>query len=202
MGRAPVPGTSVTLLGRLGEVPANPAAWDEFVERYGPVIVGWCRRWGLQELDAADVTQTVLLHMADKLRSFTYDPSHKFRAYLRTVTYNAWCDFVHDRERAGVGSGDTETLDLLASIEAREDLLQRLDETFDRELLEEAMTQVRMRVEPRTWQAFWQTAIDGRPPAEVASDLGLTAAAVYQARNRVRGMIQQVVQRFESADDS
>lgn len=195
------PQTSVTLLERVREVPANPVAWNEFVGRYAPVIAGWCRRWGLQESDAADVTQDVLLLLAKKLRSFTYDPSRSFRGWLKTLAHHAWCDFVRERGRAGVGAGDTDHLVRLLSIEAGADFVERLNDSFDRELLDEAMAHTQLRVEPRTWQAFWQTAIDGKPGADVARALCLTPAAVYQARNRVQGMIQRTIRRLESADE-
>ena len=65
--------TSPTLLARLRS-PSDQAAWDQFVERYSPRIYGWCRRWNLQEADAQDVTQDVLLRLADKMRTFAYDP--------------------------------------------------------------------------------------------------------------------------------
>ena len=41
--------TSVTLLGRLHHYPTDQAAWSDFVARYGPKILQWCRRWRLQE---------------------------------------------------------------------------------------------------------------------------------------------------------
>ena len=61
--------TSPTLLGRLRCQPVDQAAWGEFVDRYGPRIYQWCRRWDLQEADAQDVTQTVLLRLASKLQT-------------------------------------------------------------------------------------------------------------------------------------
>jgi RNA polymerase sigma-70 factor (ECF subfamily) len=64
------------------------------VDRYGPQIHAWCRRWGLQETDARDVTQTVLLQLASKLRTFTYDPAQRFRGWLKTLTHHAWSDFL------------------------------------------------------------------------------------------------------------
>ena len=70
-----IPGVRVSLLGRLRRDPTNQAIWDEFVDHYGTKIYAWCRRWGLQEADAQDVTQNVLLKLADKMRTFTYDPS-------------------------------------------------------------------------------------------------------------------------------
>ena len=56
--------TSLTLLDRLRRDPKDQAAWSEFVARYGPRILQWCRGWGLQESDAQDVTQDVLLKLS------------------------------------------------------------------------------------------------------------------------------------------
>ncbi len=60
--------TSATLLAMLRQVPADQAAWARFADRYGRKIYGWCRRWNLQESDAEDVTQNVLLKLAEKMR--------------------------------------------------------------------------------------------------------------------------------------
>jgi RNA polymerase sigma-70 factor (ECF subfamily) len=62
---------SPTLLGRLRLTPTDQAAWDAFVHRYSRKIYSWCREWHLQEADAQDVTQAVLLKLADKMRTFT-----------------------------------------------------------------------------------------------------------------------------------
>src|SRR5262249_39827895 len=135
MERAGDSGTRVSLLGRLRRDPANQASWKEFVEHYGSKIYAWCRRWQLQEADAQDVTQMVLLRLAEKMRDFNYDPSRSFRAWLRTLAHHAWSDFVTSRQRPGLGSGDSQVVEILHTVEAREDLLQRLEEEFDRELL-------------------------------------------------------------------
>jgi RNA polymerase sigma-70 factor (ECF subfamily) len=54
-----------------------------------------------------------------------------------------------------------------------------------------AMEWGRASVEPRTWAAFWQVAVDGRAPAAVAFDLGMSLRAVYEANFRVRRGIRQ-----------
>jgi RNA polymerase sigma-70 factor (ECF subfamily) len=77
--------TSASLLAQLRQEVASAAAWDEFVRRYGPLIRAWCRRWRLQEADVHDVTQAVLLKLAEKMRTFAYDPARSFRAYLKTL---------------------------------------------------------------------------------------------------------------------
>src|SRR5262245_16697151 len=127
MGSAPDQATSLTLLSRLRHSPTDQAAWDEFVERYSPRIYSWCRHWNLQEADAQDVTQDVLLRLADKMRTFIYDPAGSFRGWLRTLAHHAWYDFIKKREQAGAGSGDSTILDTLNAVEARADLIERLE---------------------------------------------------------------------------
>ena len=199
MGTMQDSGTRVSLLGRLRRDPHNPSAWDEFVEHYGSKMYAWCRKWGLQEADARDVTQNVLLKLAHKMKDFAYDPSRSFRAWLKTLTRNALSDFVEGRSRAGRGSGDSAVGRMLDSVAARADLEQHLEEEFDRELLDEAMTRVRLRVAPQTWEAFRLTALEGLSGAEAAARIPMQVAQVFVAKRRVHKMLQEEVSRLEQA---
>src|ERR1700733_9413498 len=98
--------TRLTLLVRLQnqESSDSAAAWQVFIDYYGPKINVWCRRWGLQQADSADVTQEVLLKLAICMRSFVYQPGSSFRAWLKTVTHHALSDFIDKRHRAGTAS--------------------------------------------------------------------------------------------------
>ena len=189
--------TSPTLLGRLGRVPADQAAWGAFAERYGRKIYGWCRHWGLQEADAEDVAQQVLLKLAHTMRTFSYDPAKSFRAWLKTVAHHAWRDFVEARNRPGAGSGDTRVLELLQTVQARDGLVDELDEEFTQELLDEAMARVRLRVQPHTWQAFHLLAVERLSGAEAAERLGMKVATVFVARSKVQKMLQEEVRKLE-----
>src|SRR5262245_22908064 len=71
--------TRVALLAQRRQDPTDQAGWSEFVQRYGPHIYRWCRRWNLQDADAEDLTQTILFKLTQKLRAFAYDPSRSFR---------------------------------------------------------------------------------------------------------------------------
>jgi RNA polymerase sigma factor (sigma-70 family) len=201
MGQASDSGTRVTLLGRLRRDPSNQAIWAEFVEHYGTKIFAWCRKWGLQEADAQDVTQNVLLKLADKMRTFTYDPSRSFRAWLKTLTHHAWSDYLEGRRRPGLGSGDSQILDMLHSVQAREDLLQHLEAEFDRELLEEAMSRIRLRVAPQTWEAFRLTALEGLSGAEAAQRIPMQVAQVFVAKRRVQKMLSAEVAKLEGRNE-
>jgi RNA polymerase sigma-70 factor (ECF subfamily) len=192
--------TRVSLLVRLREDPGDQDAWAVFVERYGRQMLAWCRHWKLQEADAQDVTQMVLLNLARTLPDFVYDPRKSFRGWLRTLTQRAWSDFL-DQQRRGVrGSADSRVFDLLETVSAREDLVQRLQHAFDQELLEQAMEEVRQRVEPRTWEAFHMTAVQELPGADVAQRLGMLVGAVYRARSIVQKMLRETLARLDPSD--
>jgi len=194
--------TSPTLLGRLRHSPQDQEAWEAFVVRYGPKIMAWCRQWDLQEADAQDITQDVLLKLARTIARFEYDPRRSFRAWLKTLTQHAWSDFVDARRRARVGGAQPEASFALESLPAREDLIQRLDEVFEQEVLDEAMTLVRLRVKPNTWEAFRLQVLEGLSGAEAGARLDMTVTAVFVARSRVQRMLQQEVERLNGTDPS
>ena len=64
-------------------------------------------------------------------------------------------------------------------------LLQKLEDQYDHELLEQATRASRLRVASHTWEAFRMTAIEGVPAKEVAAQLSMKIATVYEARSSV-----------------
>jgi RNA polymerase sigma-70 factor (ECF subfamily) len=189
--------TRLSLLVRLTRPgPCDERAWQEFVERYTPLIYRWCVCRNLQDTDAKDVTQQVLLKLATHLPTFTYDPSKSFRGWLRTLTYHAWADFMADQ--ADHCTGDPAIRAVLASVEAREDLLQKIEDEFDLELLDQAMVRTRARVEPATWEAFRLTALEGLRAAKVAQRLKKQVATIYVARRNVQKLLQEEVAGLEA----
>ena len=187
--------TRVSLLIRLRQEPTDQRAWDEFAQRYGGLIGAWCRQWGLQAADADDVSQNVLLKLANHLRSFAYDPGRRFRGFLRTVTHNACKDYLASTRR-GAAAGDVEVYAVLDSAVARDDLAARLEEAFDLERLEMAQASVRKRVEPHTWEAFQLSAAEGLSGVEVAGRLGLKVATVFKAKSKVQKMLRDEIARL------
>ncbi len=185
--------TSVTLLVRLREHPEDQEAWTRFVNHYGPMLYRWSRRWGLQDADAQDVSQRVLVKLVSRLRQLTYDPSRSFRAWLHTLARHAWSDYLSDQSRAALGGTDS----ALFEIAAQEDFSRRLQEAFDAEVYELARLRVQDRVEPHTWEAYHLLAVDGQSGADVAQRLGMKVATVYVARSKVQKMLQEEVSRLQ-----
>jgi RNA polymerase sigma-70 factor (ECF subfamily) len=192
--------TSVTLLLRLQRTPADQAAWAEFVERYGQRIHAWCRRWGLQEADAQDVAQTVLLKVLGAVQAFRYDPAQKFRAWLKTVTHHAWQDLVRGRRQVAAGGDAASDDEPLLSLAARDDLGARLEAAYEQELVEQALTRVRPRVQPPTWEAFLLTAFEGLSGAAAAARLGMAVTSVYKAKSNVQKLLEAEVRYLEGGE--
>jgi RNA polymerase sigma-70 factor (ECF subfamily) len=175
----------------------DEGAWREFVDRYGRLIYKWCRYWQLQDADAEEVTQQVLVQLLSKMRGFVYEPSGSFRAWLKTVTHNVWRNLAVSRKCVPVGGRDSEEWEQLLTIAARDDLNRRLEQRFDHELLDEAIVRVRLRVAPHNWEAFRLTALDGAAPQEVARRLTMKVAHVYAARSSVQRLLREEVQKLE-----
>jgi RNA polymerase sigma factor (sigma-70 family) len=193
--------TSASLLGRLRLHPSDQAAWNDFVSRYGPKIYAWCRRWDLQDADASDVTQNVLVKLAVRMHTFTYDPTLSFRVWLLTLTRHALSDFLAQRGRARLETGGTTVEVVLANEYAREDMIAAIARQFDEELLARAFERVRRRVEPQTWEAFRLTAIEHQSGATAAGQLGMRVGAVFRARSIVQKMLREEVRELEGAGD-
>lgn len=194
MGEAPR--TRATLLVRLRD-PGDSGAWGEFVELYGPLVRGLARRMGLQDADAADLEQEVFRAVAHAIETFDPDPAAgSFRGWLHRITRNLMLNWLAAQKRQPRGSGDTGVARLLADRVdpgASPEDSAVYDEAFRRRLFRWAADRVRPRVQASTWRAFWATAVEDRPAAEVAAELGLNVGAVYVHRNRVMASIRREI---------
>jgi RNA polymerase sigma-70 factor (ECF subfamily) len=194
---ADVPPTRASLLVRLRD-PRNAEAWGQFVRLYAPLVYQLARRKGLQDADAADVTQDVLRDVSTAVRRLEYDPGRGlFRSWLFTLAHRKLADFFRRRGRQEQGSGDSGVQGLLEQRPAAADEA-RWDEDYERRAFAWAADQVRGRFSAKTLQAFVLTAVENRSGEEAARQLGLTVAAVYLAKSRVMARLKEQVQALEA----
>lgn len=199
------PLTRVTLLARIRDG-RDAAAWREFVHLYGPVVYRFARNRGLQDADAADLMQDVLRSVARNAHRMEYDPKRgTFRGWLYTVTRNKIYNFLSAQRNRPRGSGDPDAHERLDATPARDDGQgpdAEWEKEYQRRLSARAMERVRDEFQPSTWQAFWETAVEGKAAAEVGAGLKMSPGAVYVAKSRVLARLRDEVRKLMDDEDA
>jgi len=128
-----------------------------------------------------------------------YDPKRgSFRGWLFTVVRNKMRNFLAAPARKVRGTGDSEVRNLLAELPARQvEQQEQWDREYEQRLFAWAAGQIRGGFETKTWQAFWQTAVEGKNPQQAAEDLQLSVGAVYIAKSRVLSRLRQQIQELQ-----
>ena len=182
--------TSLSLLHRVRS--RDEAAWGQMYRLYKPFVLYWSTRWGVRNEDADDVAQEVFRAASAGLEGFRRDrPGDSFRGWLRGITHHMVLQHFRKAERNVLAEGGSDAMQHLHQFPApseNDDPAEQVGQLHRR-----ALELVRAEFEERSWEMFWRTAIDGRPPADVAADLGVSAAAVRQAKSRVLRRLKEEV---------
>jgi RNA polymerase sigma factor (sigma-70 family) len=185
--------TRPSLLVRLRD-PQDQDAWQAFLNLYAPLIYGFGRKSGLQDADAADLTQIVLQEVSTGIGRLVYDSEKgTFRGWLFGVARNQLGKW-RRAQRQPQGTGDTENLQQLAAHPAPDETAEWWEMEYKRRCFLVAAQRVRPRVNEDSWHAFWQTAVEGRVASAVADELKLKLGALYTAKSRVLALIKKEIQ--------
>jgi RNA polymerase sigma factor (sigma-70 family) len=187
------PTTRPSLLLRLRD-PHDERAWHEFTDVYAPLIYRLARHKGLQDADAADLTQDVFRAVVRAFDNGSFDPARgSFRGWLFRIARNLAVNHLLRQSKQLRGSGDSAILDLLESQAAPAEDPELLSE-YKRQLLYWAAEQVRGEFSDLTWQAFWQTGVEGLGAADVATALGTTVGTVYHCKSKVMARLKKKIE--------
>ena len=195
-----LPQTRYSLLARLAS-PDDAAAWSEFLDLYEGAFLRYCRSRGLQEADARDVVQEVLLAVHRAVGD--WQPSGRagsFRAWLLQTAHHICLKTLRrqfGRDRGIGGTSAQRRLEDMATSDAAD---KAEEQEWQRWAFCWAAGQVQRAIQPATWQAFWMTAVNDRPPLEVAHQLGMRVGSVYAAKCRVLARIRERVQELSRSD--
>ena len=187
------PDTRISLLQRL-YTRQDTAAWMEFCAIYERIIFRIASKYGLQDADAREVSQEVLLTVSRRIKDFDFEGKGKFRSWLSTVARNVTIDLL--RRNRKLSSGDSALQRGLMQLPADTGDSRWFDVEAQREQFRWAAQRVRLSVTDATWQAFWRTAVLGQSTEEVAQALSLSVGAVYVARCRTLSKIKTLVEPF------
>ena len=173
-------------------------AWRQFAEIYQPVVFRLARRMGMQDADAAEATQEVLLRLTQVVNQWEPDRSKgTFRAWLYRVARNVMIRFLQNRDKQAQATGDSGFQQYLQDgfdPSCQQSVL--FDFEWKRQSFAWASQRIRGDFEEKTWQAFWRTFVEDMPVATIAAQLGMTRGAVYVARSRIIKRLRIEVQRL------
>ena len=157
-------------------------------DMYGPLVYRLCRKAGLEAEDAADVGQKVFDAAAQGLPGFRRDRAgDSFGAWLRVITRRKLLDYKRTQRDQPSAAGGTSAQERSCQIP------EVLDPSLDGELgvsehadmLHRALGLIQREFTENTWQAFWRVTVEGRAPAKVGKELGMSPGAVHIAKCRV-----------------
>ena len=190
------PETRLTLLAGI-KSPENREAWEEFIAIYRPLIYRMARRRGLQDADAQDVAQDILMRVAAAIERYEPQPGVRFRHWLRRVASNAILTSLQ-RQPRDLGAGGTDVQEILSQQPDLQPILEsELATEYLREVYLRAAAVVRTEVNPETWRAFDLTTLQGVSCEGAAVAIGKSVGTVYAARSRIIKRLREQLERMQ-----
>lgn len=192
--------TTTALLDDLRD-PENHLVWKAFDERYRPILVALARRSGLGTADAADAAQDALVRFVTAYHDGRYDPGRgRLGSWLVGIARHCIADVHGRRSRRREQRG----LSGIPHLPGEAELEAIWDEECDREILRQAMDQLRSgtAVDARTIRAFELQAFHGHAAATVALDQTMTLNEVYLAKHRCLKRLRGIVEELRTAYDA
>lgn len=172
--------TPISLLERL-RLPDEQQAWRRFVALYTPLLYHWARKVGLSAADAEDLVQDVLLVLVRKLPEFSYQPGKRFRGWLWTVLLHKYRENRRRLNSVAAPAGSKQLSDLAVS----DDVKEISEDEYRQYLVCRALKLMQADFQPASWQACWQSVVEGKSAEAVGAELGLSPGAVRAAKFRV-----------------
>ncbi|MEO1524599.1 MAG: sigma-70 family RNA polymerase sigma factor [Planctomycetota bacterium] len=196
---AEAPETRESLLIRLSD-PSDRDAWDTFVSIYRPLVYRIARLRGVQDADAQDLAQRVLLSVSKSISDWTPRPGSRFRHWIARIAKNAAINALQrqPRDRARGGSGYAAAL---GSVE-QQSIEQLYELEYRRQVYRRAAEIVRNRADEKTWLAFSLTMVDGLSVDQVAERLAMPPGSVYAARSRMVRRLRDQVQILQDQSEN
>lgn len=190
------PDTRSSLILRLQNA-EDAAAWDEFLNLYGPIVYRAARRRGLQQADAHDLVQEVWITVAESVeRWLNRSDRGSFRAWLLSLTRNHAIDQLTRRATRSLGEGGDSATLKMHQLPVAAEISSVIDLEYERTVFRWAAEQVRQVVADHTWKAFELTQIDGFSVEDVAKQLNTKPGNVYFGRSRVMARIRELVNQY------
>lgn len=194
--------TNYELLGLLKNFDDH-FAWSQFMDIYTPLIRNCCLGWNLHPHEVDDVQSMVNSRLMAIFTSSELRIHTSFRGFLAKIVENEIRTF--RKARASDRHVPMGTMPHLVaptpSSSQSHDELDRV-ETLMREQLRRisiVLKHIRLRVNDKTWQIYWDYAVLGQNVEDVANQFGVSSSTVFKSHQRVTRVIREVTQKLALA---
>jgi RNA polymerase sigma factor (sigma-70 family) len=187
--------TTTALLEGLLD-PADEQTWRAFDARYRPILIAFGLRLGLPPEDAADAAQEALARFVKSYRGGKYDRGRgRLHSWIIGISRNC----IGELRQRKAAHWQERGMSAIVDLPDRAAMTRMWDEECEQELLRQGLDELRQhtKTDAGTIRAFEMLALDGRRPADVASELSITLNDVYLAKHRCLKRLRAILTRLE-----
>lgn len=197
--------TKKTLLRRIQN--NDDISWNEFYLFYWPFVLAIGKRLGLMQEDCKDLMQEIMFSLFNGKQILRYDASKgRFRTYFGLIVRRKVFKMLRDSARfpqfsipiPDASDVISDSDDLPDTPDANYPFQRIFDEEYRQYLFSLALNELRVRVQPSTYDIFEMVALQNRPPKEVAKHLGIDRNIIDKYCSRCRKTLQKIVSEIRS----
>lgn len=184
---------SDTLVVRLRS-PGDEDAWRQVDRRYGPLLMAFAARMGLDPEQCRDARQDAMMAFVEAVRAGRFDRARgRLRDLLFAIARNKIVAIYNRcaREAARVGESPRGP-DHLATVPGEDAWRLAWESEWRVAIAGRCLEEAQQKFQPETYLAFYLKAVEDLPSAVVADRLDKTVNAVDIATNRVRSFLRRI----------
>ena len=189
------PSTHKTLLERLQT--GDEISWQEFYDRYSPVVIQAGGSYGLTAEECQDLVQNLMLKFFQHDLVMKYDSK---RARFRTYFNQILCSCIYDHLRMKKHRSDEILSDKIPEMPVPAEADGMFLDEWRKQMLQEALDRLRGQVKPETFLAFHLTAFQGKSAKSAADFLKMDIDLVYVAKSRCITRLREIIAEINRDD--
>ncbi len=188
--------TTTSLLEGLFDTD-NEIAWSRFDARYRPIVLGFARKMGLNEVDASEVAQETIVQFLKEYKEGKYDRERgRLRSWLIGIARFRVAGVYRSKSNKREYRGESAMITLPTDEVACETIWDVERRTV---ILQQALQELRAnsKASDKTIQAFEMLVLNRIPVSTVAENLDMSSQEVYLAKSRTAARLKDIIDRFE-----
>lgn len=177
----------------------NNTVWQQFVERYRPLLERYAVRNGFGNADAQDIAQLSLVTFCQAFQEGKYDREKgRLRHWLFGIAHNQIRNARKRRGKKELNVADETSQTNFFARQPEESELEAIwEEEWRQALLRQCLEEIRREVDDKSVEAFELFAWKGHSAKEVADKLDMTPNAIFIVKHRIMKRIRELLPAME-----